>query len=96
MLSGLHKILQEATPVATIIISVAFMLLFGFAVTRLTKLLRLPNVTAYILTGILLGQESMPPKEQLAHEDEAAFTEAAEQYEAEPYMDPRQRRMARK
>lgn len=55
MLSGLHKILQEASPVATIIISVAFMLLFGFAVTRLTKLLRLPNVTAYILTGILLG-----------------------------------------
>lgn len=31
------------------------MLIFGFAMTRLTKLLRLPNVTAYILTGILLG-----------------------------------------
>ncbi len=55
MLSQLHRIMQEASPVALIIISVSFMLLFGFAMTRLTKLLRLPNVTAYILTGILLG-----------------------------------------
>ena len=55
MLSALHRIMQEASPVAVIIISVSFMLLFGFAMTRLTKLLRLPNVTAYILTGILMG-----------------------------------------
>ena len=47
--------MQAASPVALVIISVSFMLLFGFAMTRLTKLLRLPNVTAYILTGILLG-----------------------------------------
>ena len=31
------------------------MMILGFAVTRLTKLLRLPNVTAYILTGIAIG-----------------------------------------
>ena len=31
------------------------MLFVGFAATRLTKLVKLPNVTAYILTGILLG-----------------------------------------
>ncbi len=31
------------------------MLLFGFAMTRITKLLKLPNVTAYILAGILIG-----------------------------------------
>ena len=55
MLSGLHNVLKEASPVASVIISLSFMLLFGFAMTRLTKLLRLPNVTAYILTGILLG-----------------------------------------
>ncbi len=55
MLSGLHNLLEEASPVASIIISVAFMLLFGFAMTRITKLLKLPSVTAYILTGILLG-----------------------------------------
>ena len=40
---------------ASVIISVAFMLFGGFAMTRLTKLLKLPNVTAYIVTGILLG-----------------------------------------
>lgn len=31
------------------------MLLCGFGLTRITKLLRLPNVTAYILTGVLIG-----------------------------------------
>ena len=31
------------------------MLICGFLMTRITKLLRLPNVTAYIITGILLG-----------------------------------------
>ena len=33
----------------------ALMLLFGFALTRITRLLKLPNVTAYIITGILIG-----------------------------------------
>ncbi len=37
------------------ILTIAVMLFFGFLATRLTKLFRLPNVTAYILTGILLG-----------------------------------------
>lgn len=41
--------------VSVIIISVTIMLLSGFLMTRLTKLLRLPNVTAYIITGILIG-----------------------------------------
>lgn len=31
------------------------MLLFGFAMTRITKRLRLPNVTAYIVAGIIIG-----------------------------------------
>ena len=51
----LHQILNDASPAAAVIISLAFMLFFGFLMTRLTKLLRLPNVTAYIITGILLG-----------------------------------------
>lgn len=46
---------EDASPVASIIISVALMLITGFGMTRLTKLVKLPNVTAYILTGILLG-----------------------------------------
>lgn len=40
-------------------------------------------------------QEHIPPRELHDHEDEAAFTEAAEQYEAGS-SDPRRRRMARK
>ncbi len=38
-----------------IIISISLMLISGFALTRITKPLRLPNVTAYIVAGILLG-----------------------------------------
>lgn len=41
--------------VPTIIISVSFMIFFGFTMTRITKKLRLPNVTAYIITGIIMG-----------------------------------------
>lgn len=39
---------------AITIISVAVILFFGFLATRLTKAIKLPNVTAYILVGILL------------------------------------------
>ena len=44
-----------ASSPGTVIISVSLMLFMGFAMTRLTKLAKLPNVTAYILTGILIG-----------------------------------------
>ncbi|MCM1025226.1 MAG: cation:proton antiporter [Roseburia sp.] len=47
--------LQITSLVSIIIISVALMLISGFAMTRLTKRFRLPNVTAYILAGILIG-----------------------------------------
>lgn len=40
---------------AEIIISIALILIGGFAMTRITKRLRLPNVTAYILVGVILG-----------------------------------------
>ena len=42
-------------PTAITVISVSLMLFFGFLMTRITKLMRLPNVTAYILSGILMG-----------------------------------------
>ena len=44
---------DSAIPVT--IISVALMLAVGFLMTRITKKLRLPNVTAYIVGGILCG-----------------------------------------
>ena len=40
---------------ANIVLSVAIMLFSGFIVTRLTKRCKLPNVTGYILAGILIG-----------------------------------------
>ncbi len=45
----------EDSSVAVTIISVALMLAIGFLMTRITKLLRLPDVTAYIVGGILAG-----------------------------------------
>lgn len=38
-----------------VLISIAIMLIISFLFTRFTKPLRLPNVTAYILAGVLLG-----------------------------------------
>ena len=41
--------------VVQIVVSVAIMMIFGFLITRLTKLIKLPNVTGYILAGIIIG-----------------------------------------
>lgn len=40
---------------AQVILSLAVMLFSGFLMTRLTKLAHLPNVTGYILAGVLIG-----------------------------------------
>lgn len=57
MLRSLREGFAAGVPgnAAVVIISIALMLFLGFAMTRLTKRLKLPNVTAYILTGILIG-----------------------------------------
>ena len=49
------KLFQTLPQSSQVIISVALMLFLGFAMTRLTKKLHLPNVTAYILCGIIIG-----------------------------------------
>lgn len=54
-MAALHNTLMNLPQVPTVIISVALMLFSGFLLTRITKRLRLPNVTAYILAGILIG-----------------------------------------
>lgn len=46
---------MNTNSVAAVIISIALMLFLGFLMTRLTKRVKLPNVTAYILVGILIG-----------------------------------------
>ena len=55
MLTPFYEALHITDTVSIIIISIALMLICGFAVTRITKRLRLPNVTAYIVAGILIG-----------------------------------------
>lgn len=55
MLDKFYDKLQSQSPVAVIIIAISIMLLCGFLTTRITKKLKLPNVTAYIVTGILIG-----------------------------------------
>ena len=50
-----QQLMETSQSVAAVIISVALMLFSGFLMTRITKLLRLPNVTAYIVAGILIG-----------------------------------------
>ena len=55
VLDTLYAQLNETAPVAVVIIALSLMLMLAFLMTRLTKLARLPNVTAYIVTGILIG-----------------------------------------
>lgn len=47
--------LRSHSDTAVIIVGLAIMLLAGFLMTRVTKKLRLPNVTAYIIVGIIIG-----------------------------------------
>lgn len=55
MATSLFEKLHITSDVSVIVVSVALMLISGFAITRITKRLRLPNVTAYIVAGILIG-----------------------------------------
>lgn len=55
MLDGFYAELAQSSGVAPVIISIAIMLLCGFLMTRITKKLKLPNVTAYITAGIIIG-----------------------------------------
>ncbi len=55
MLSALYEKLQQQSQAAVVIISVSLMLLCGFLMSRVTKKLRLPNVTGYIIAGIIIG-----------------------------------------
>ncbi len=55
MLNQIYYHAASTSAVTTVIIPIALMLFLGFCMTRITKQLRLPNVTAYILTGILIG-----------------------------------------
>lgn len=48
-------LLDGFSSVSQIIISIAVMLIFGYILARIAKKLRLPNVTGYIVAGIIVG-----------------------------------------
>lgn len=55
MIDKFYDSLRSHNEAAVIIVGLAIMLLCGFLMTRITKRLKLPNVTAYIIVGILIG-----------------------------------------
>ena len=54
-MSAFYDRFSSGSHVPEDILSISIMLLTGFLVTRITKKLKLPNVTAYIVAGILIG-----------------------------------------
>ncbi|MCR4740449.1 MAG: cation:proton antiporter [Lachnospiraceae bacterium] len=50
-----YEMIGVDSTVAVEILSVSIMMIVGFLMTRVTKQLSLPNVTAYIVSGILIG-----------------------------------------
>lgn len=55
MINFLYPDGESTSSVSAAVISISIILLSGFLMTRITKKLRLPNVTAYIVAGILIG-----------------------------------------
>ena len=55
MTTPLIEKLNITSSVSIVIISISLMLFGGFAMIRITKRLKLPNVTAYIVAGVLMG-----------------------------------------
>lgn len=51
----LDALFENMTHSAKILICLAIILIAGFLLSRITKKLKLPNVTGYILSGILIG-----------------------------------------
>ena len=53
--SGLDNLYSNLSETTTVLLSLAIILFAGFGVSRLTKLLKLPNVSGYIIAGILIA-----------------------------------------
>lgn len=51
----MQVIVNTLHPQALVLLRLAAMLLFAFCFSRVTKLFKLPNVTGYILSGIVIG-----------------------------------------
>lgn len=51
----MNEFLSKINETTVILLSLAAILLAGFLLTRLTKLAKLPNVTGYIIAGVIIG-----------------------------------------
>ena len=51
----MDKFFSQLNDTAAILTSIAIILIVGFLLTRITKRAKLPNVTGYIVAGILIG-----------------------------------------
>ncbi len=51
----MREFLDQINETTIILLSLSIILLAGFLMTRITKPLKLPNVTGYILAGVLIG-----------------------------------------
>ena len=67
----MEKLYQTCDTTTCVLLAIALILISGFLMTRLTKQLRLPNVTGYILAGILIGPcvGKLVPEELVIHMD---------------------------
>lgn len=51
----MDRLLNQYNHTTTVLLSLSVILLAGFLLTRITKLAKLPNVTGYILAGVVIG-----------------------------------------
>jgi len=51
----MNNLLSQLNDTTIILLSLSVILLAGFLLTRITKLAKLPNVTGYIIAGVLIG-----------------------------------------
>ena len=55
----MEKIFEQLNGTTTVLLSLSVILLAGFLLTRITKPAKLPNVTGYILAGIVIGPHAL-------------------------------------
>ena len=68
---------MELNQTARVLISLAVALFAAFCLSRVTKRVRLPNVTGYILAGILIGPHCLKAIDEAAVESMSFITDAA-------------------
>lgn len=63
----MRNVLNHLNETTIVLLSLSIILLAGFLLTRITKLAKLPNVTGYIIAGVLIGPYAlnMIPREMV-------------------------------